>query len=99
MLDGEPVRVSIVNGIARILVCGSDIHVPGKFDGDPKKVLSVYKMQIEEIDAAFANLPDDWQPPSSMLPEGWEPIAGLDYVEMELHKNEVIYLEEVRRHD
>ena len=59
---GEVVRVSSVNGTNRIIIGGFDIHVPGEFGGDPNKVLAAYKRQIEQIDAAFANMPPDSKP-------------------------------------
>jgi hypothetical protein len=61
MLDGEPARVSIVNGIARICIGWFDVHVPGKFDGCVDEVISAYKRQEEETEKAFRNLPDDWE--------------------------------------
>ena len=61
VLDEERVRICTGNGVSRIIVGGFDIHVPGKFDGDPKKVLGAYKLQMEELENAFNNLPDDWE--------------------------------------
>ena len=62
VLDEERVRICTGNGVSRIIVGGFDIHVPGKFDGDPKKVLGAYKLQMEELENAFANMPPDSKP-------------------------------------
>ncbi len=59
VLDGEPVRVSSVNGINRIIIGGFDTHVPGKYGGDAKKILEAYQMQIEETEKAFARMLDE----------------------------------------
>jgi hypothetical protein len=59
VLDGEPVKVSIVNGIAKIRTGGFDIFVPGEFDADIGEVLAAYKRQAQEVDKLLANLPDD----------------------------------------
>jgi hypothetical protein len=61
MLDGEPARVSIVNGTARIRIGWFDIHVPGKFDSDVDEVIAAYERQVEETEKAFRKLPDDWE--------------------------------------
>ena len=68
VLEGEVVRVSIVNGTARILIGGFDIHVPGRFDGDVNEVLAAYKRQVEKLEIAFANLPSVPDEPSRSEP-------------------------------
>ena len=64
LVDGERVRICTGNGINRIIIGGFDIHVPGEFDGDPKKVLAAYKFQMEELEKTFANMPPDSDQPS-----------------------------------
>ena len=64
VLEGEPARVSIVNGTARIRIGWFDIHVPGKFDGCVDEVISAYKRQEEETEKAFRSMPDGWKQPS-----------------------------------
>jgi hypothetical protein len=61
VLEGEPARVSIVNGTARIRIGWFDIHVPGKFDSDVDEVIAAYERQVEETEKAFRKLPDDWE--------------------------------------
>ncbi len=60
----ETVRVSIVNGTAKILITGFVICVPGKFDGDVEEVLAAYKRMIEEQSIAHAKMVDDLGEPS-----------------------------------
>ena len=64
VLEGEPARVSIVNGTARIRIGWFDIHVPGKFDSDVDEVIAAYERQVEETEKAFRKLPDDSDEPS-----------------------------------
>ncbi len=64
VLDGEPARVSIVNGRARIRVNWFDICVLGKFDGCVEDVIAAYERQVEETEKAFRNLPDDSDKPT-----------------------------------
>ena len=84
MLDGEPARVSIVNGIARICIGWFDIHVPGKFDSDVDEVIAAYKRQLEDTERAFHNLPDDSEQSSCcdddcvLLPISDEELEELD---------------------
>ena len=61
VLDEERVRICTGNGVNRIIVGGFDIHVPGEFGGDADKVLGAYKLQMEELEKAISNLPDDWE--------------------------------------
>jgi len=62
VLDEERVRICTGNGVNRIIVGGFDIHVPGEFGGDADKVLGAYKLQMEELEKAFANMPPDSKP-------------------------------------
>ena len=62
VLDEERVRICTGNGVSRIIVGGFDIHVPGEFGGDAEKVLEAYKLQMEELEKAFANMPPDSKP-------------------------------------
>ncbi len=55
----ETVRVSIVNGTAKILITGFVICVPGNFDGDVEEVLDAYKRMVEEQSIAHAKMVDD----------------------------------------
>ena len=64
VLEGEPARVSIVNGTARIRIGWFDIHVPGKFDSDVDEVIAAYERQVEETEKAFRSMPDGWKQPS-----------------------------------
>ena len=64
VLDEERVRICTGNGVSRIIVGGFDVHVPGEFGGDAEKVLEAYKLQMEELEKTFANMPPDSDQPS-----------------------------------
>jgi hypothetical protein len=96
-LDGEPVKVSIVNGIAKIRFSDLDMPMPGVFgNGDIEGVIAAYTKQIEEVDAAFDALPDGWRPPSWGPHDGLDAFDDIDLPEAE-DSSEVVYLHGARR--
>ncbi len=99
VLDGEPARVSIVNGIARICIGWFDIHVPGKFDGCVDEVISAYKRQLEETEKAFRNLPDGWKDEPWEPPEGWVIVSEQDIQDLEDIPCDVIPLRQGDRNE
>ena len=99
VLDGEPVRISIVNGIARVRICEFDIHVPGNFDGDVDEVVAAYKRQEEEMDVKIANFHDNPEPPPWEPPEGWVPFTDQDIQELVEIPCDVIPLRRGDRND
>lgn len=98
--DGEPVRVSIIRGTGRILIAGLfDVNVPGEFDNnDFHGVLEAHKRQMDEISQVLVTeLPEDWEPPCSDHGEDYAAFADVELPELEEHKCEVVYLDEVRQ--
>ena len=73
MIEGEDAKISIVNGMAKILFssCGFDIPIPGKFY-DVRTVVQAYKDQMILINKMLENSPDGGGLPS------WESSAGAD---------------------
>jgi hypothetical protein len=98
-IDGEPARISIVNGAAKIRMYGLTGVLPGQFaEGAIADVVAAEKKQVEEIDAAFDALPDG-RPPSWGPHDGLDAFDDIDLAELEEDSCEVVYLNEVRRGD
>ena len=73
VIDGEPAKVSIVNGRAKILFdsCGFDIPMRGKFH-DVDSVVRAYKDQIKQINKSLEN------PPHGGGRSSWDSPQGAD---------------------
>jgi len=99
VMDEEPVRVSIVNGVARVRIWEFDIHVPGNFDGDVDEVVAAYKRQEEEMEEKIANFNANPEPPPLEPPEGWVPFSDQDIQDFVVIPCDVIPLNRGDRND